>query len=391
MKRILCAFLTALLLVSGFSLGTGAEIISGRALDEDWILDRDSLTSGSNNNSGSQGEASIDGMEGANLDADDIEAYTLAPYYRMEYTLDTETGELNIFCGKGEDGEIVYQQMLPYAKASWVPWMKSNQKKKIKTAIIHDGVQSVGRYSFYNCDTLETVYIPHSVVKINRTTFYNCDNLKTIYYAGTEKDFFYNILYDSVRNGVVDDVTGDQLTDIRDLIHYGESVGVVCKNQDGQTFYTYTVGGYFAGDKYTIVPKEMEGMTYTGEKSEITGKFKNGDDTVYVLEYTCEHEYIVEDPSKPCGKFCIYCGQIDPETKDEHEWQEPAVTSERGMLTPLQQSVTCKVCGAKVEEFKQPYILYVGVIGSGVVIGTAVILAIVIPIRRRKKLRDMTW
>ena len=370
-KRIFCVLMIALMLCSGLTLSTNAKVITGRALDEDFILDP-SLQNSS--------------------DADDREAYILAPYYRIQYSLNTDTGEMRIYCGEDENGNVKQQIMLPYARLAWVPWSKPEQRDAIKTVYIEEGVQSLGRYSFYNCDNLKEIYLPHSIMKVNRTAVYQCDNLETVYYAGNKDDFFYNILYDEVRNWSEDEMNPDNIYyKLKDKIHYGESVGVLCKNQDGETFDSFTVGGYFVGDKYTITPRTYEGITYTGEQAEITGKFKKGDETVYVFEYFCEHNYVVSDPSMPCGSFCSKCGCADPEPEVAHTWGEPTVASSRGMLTPLDQTVTCTVCGASHSEFAQPYILYVGVAGAALVLAVGAALAIILPIRHRKKLRDMTW
>ena len=371
-KRILCLTMIALLLASGLTLSTGAEVITGRALDQDWILDVEASSSS---------------------DADDRDAYMLAPYYLIQYSLDTETGEMRIFCGEDENGNVKHQQMLPYARMTWVPWTKENQREYIKTVYIEEGVQSLGRYSFYDCDNLKEIYLPHSIRKVNRTAVFQCDNLEKVYYAGNEDDFFYNILYDEVRNWTEDEtMSGENIYfKLKDKIHYGESVWVICKNQDGEIFDSYTVGGYFVGDKYTISPKTYEGLTYTGDLTEVTGKFKAGDKTEYIFEYFCEHEYGVSDPSKPCGSFCTKCGCANPEPEVPHSWGAATVKSERGMLTPLDQTVTCTVCGASHSQYAQPYILYIGVVGAALVLAVGITLAIVLPIRRRKKLRDMTW
>ena len=50
--------------------------------------------------------------------------------------------------------------MLPYAKASWVPWIgHAEQRKNIETAYIEEGVLSLGRYSFFNWRQLHIVTI----------------------------------------------------------------------------------------------------------------------------------------------------------------------------------------------------------------------------------------
>ena len=367
MKKVFCLILTALMLVGALCVPAGAELITGRALDQDWILDDFS----------------------GSADAEDREAFFLAPYYRMMYSLDTETGELNIYCGTDEEGNVVYEKMLPYAKDSWVPWKKN--RDLVKTAYIHEGVQSFGRYSFVDCDNLTELYLPHSIRRINRTALWNCNSVETVYYAGTRKDFVERIIYEDVRNWCENSSEYDLLYKMEDKIHYGESVGVICKNEEGDTFKTYTVGGYFVGDKYTIVPEVYEGLRYVGKEAQISGKFKSGDTTVYELIYHCDHEYSVKDPSKPCGSFCKYCGRLDPEPPVAHSWGETVVKTERGLLTPLEQTVTCSVCAGKQEEFKQPFGLYIGIGVTGVILLTGICCAIILPIRKKKKMKDMTW
>ena len=135
-------------------------------------------------------------------------------------------------------------------------------------------------------------------------------------------------------------------------------------------------------------PKDHVTLTLNEEG---TVEFKAGDKTEYIFEYFCEHEYGVSDPSKPCGSFCTKCGCANPEPEVPHSWGAATVKSERGMLTPLDQTVTCTVCGASHSQYAQPYILYIGVVGAALVLAVGITLAIVLPIRRRKKLRDMTW
>lgn len=368
MKRILCFALLLCCIVPLLMMPTGAaKVTTDRALNQDWILD-------------SMGD-----------DPDDAEAFRLAPYYRMMYSFDHDTGVLDIYCGQNEEGETVYEKMLPYAKMTWVPWNTNGIKNNIKVARLADGVQSLGRYAFVECKQLEELYLPHSIYKINRTAVYNCKNLKTIYYAGNKEDFFYNIIYDEVRNGIVDDSTGELVLDMRDLIHYGESVGVICKNQDGDVIKTYTVGGYFVGDSYKIVPEQIEGLTYIGKESEITGKFKENDDTVYELVYHCEHDYKVMNPAVPCGSFCAKCGKSNPDPAVPHTWGAREVVSERSLFKPLDATTTCTVCNAKRTEYKQPIVVYVAPVVLGVLVITGVVLAIVLPLRHRKKMKEMTW
>ena len=288
--------------------------------------------------------------------------------------------------------------MLPYAKYQWIPWQNKGMLNTVKTVYIEEGILSVGRYSFYLCESIEEVYIPHSVRKIDRTTFYQCENLKTVHYAGNESDFWSRINFDEVRNWYAVDTNGDgveQESEIiayfKDKIVFGESIRVVCKNQDGDEITSYTVGGYARGEEYAVTAPELAGLTYTGEQTEFFGTFKKNDTTVLELTYHCDHEYEVADPAKPCGSFCKHCGRADPEPPVDHEWGEVEIRSERGFLTPLDQVVKCKVCEAKISDYKLPYAPVVCLAVAGPILVAGIVFAIVYPIRKKRKMKDMTW
>ena len=57
------------------------------------------------------------------------------------------------------------------------PW---GQYANIKTAIIEDGIENIGSYSFYGAVNLQSVTIPESVTSIGKYAFYNCNALKSI-------------------------------------------------------------------------------------------------------------------------------------------------------------------------------------------------------------------
>ncbi len=395
MKKALCVCLMICMLVPVLCIGTGAEIYTGRAVDV---------------------EAVVKANTGAtNLSEEDREFFENAITHKINYKLDTEKGELDIYCDEGSTG---VQYMLSYIAPHWVPWQNENPGdfstqigeggylefvpensllQYVKTVRVHEGIGSLGRYSLAYGYQIEEVYLPHSLFKINHTVFYQCENLKTIYYAGNQKDF-EKVVIDAKRNWVGTDKDGnntieeDEVTSrFTDKIHFGESVTVVCKNEEGDVIEKYTVGGYFVGDEYTITPKTLEGLEYVGEKTEITGKFKKNDKTEYELVYHCDHDYQLRFPKVPCSSFCTKCGRANPEPPVEHTWGEPVVVSERGFLTPLNQSVICEKCNAKVTEYKNPYGPIICIAVAAPILLTGIVFAIVTPIRKRKKLKDMTW
>ncbi len=84
------------------------------------------------------------------------------------YTL-TDNGVLS-FSGKGK--------MYEPSGHSYVPWY--SYLSMINTVVISDGITTVGKYAFYDCEALLSVTIPDSVYFINSYAFYNCSSLKEI-------------------------------------------------------------------------------------------------------------------------------------------------------------------------------------------------------------------
>ncbi len=362
MKRIFFTVLFFTLLCAAFCIVASAEIYSGRALDE----------------------AAIHGWENGEVPEGWDPEYESAAYYHVRYELNTETGVLRIFCA---DTKPV-QKMLPYAKGEWVPWTKDNMRPYIKTAILEEGLLSVGRFSFSHCENLETVYIPHSVLRIDQTTFWECPKLKTIYYAGTEADFNHYVEYQDLRNSYTGGTTERKA---RDMFVFGESVAVFCKNQDGEIFDSYTVGGYRVGDTYTVTPKTYEGpITFVGKNATVTGKFKKNDDKQIVLEFTCAHEYHFKDETLPCSSACMYCGCADPAYENEHTWQV-AKDVPRGLFHGRELDKTCSTCGLRKQMKEIAYGWYVAVGAAALVVLAAPIVIVTAVVRKKKKMKDLTW
>ena len=114
----------------------------------------------------------------------------------LTWTLDSE-GVLTISGSGGMHG---------YGSSD-APWYGS--RSRVKSAVIAEGVTSIGesafencgsltsvtipnsvtsigRYAFYYCTSLTSVTIPDSVTSIGGSAFYNCTSLTDVYYAGSE-------------------------------------------------------------------------------------------------------------------------------------------------------------------------------------------------------------
>ena len=300
----------------------------------------------------------------------------------IQYRLDTDTGELRIFCGAA--GE---QPMLSYVNIKWVPWLSEELRGEVETVVIERGVTAIGKNAFFGCENLREVYIPDSVKLIEESVFYGCNALEKIHFAGSKLTFEKEVSYLETRNYIEKD--GGRL-DALSFVEYGESITVELRNQDGVLFDSYTVGGYKIGDAYRVEPKEIAHMTYSGKKEAYDGRFRKGDDTTLVLTYTCAHAFAVADPTRPCGSFCTYCGGNDPDTMDAHDWHYLENQS-RGLFREERVDRYCKTCGADDFQQKAPLILPILIVLGGLLVLGGIALAIILPIRRKKKMKDLTW
>ena len=68
-------------------------------------------------------------------------------------------------------------------ESNYAPW--KNRDGMIKSAVIEDGVTSVGNYAFFYCRSLTSVKVPVSVGSIGNYAFYEADSLSDVYYSGT--------------------------------------------------------------------------------------------------------------------------------------------------------------------------------------------------------------
>ena len=85
----------------------------------------------------------------------------------LTWTLDSE-GVLTI-SGSGD----MHGYDLPGA-----PWYGS--RSRVKSAVIAEGVTSIGRYAFYGCTSLTSVTIPDSVTSIGSSAFEDCTSLTSV-------------------------------------------------------------------------------------------------------------------------------------------------------------------------------------------------------------------
>lgn len=87
--------------------------------------------------------------------------------------------------------------MFDYTKYEVIPWY--NQRNTIDSVSLPQGLMSISRYAFYNCDSLKSIVIPEGVTTIGRDAFYDCDVLTSVTIPSTLTSIanraFYNCQY----------------------------------------------------------------------------------------------------------------------------------------------------------------------------------------------------
>ena len=108
----------------------------------------------------------------------------------LTWTLDSE-GVLTI-SGSGD--------MHGYGSSD-APWYGS--RSRVKSAVIAEGVTSIGESAFENCRSLTSVTIPDSVTSIGDGAFASCTSLTDVYYAGSEAQWKAISISSTGNNGLL--------------------------------------------------------------------------------------------------------------------------------------------------------------------------------------------
>lgn len=89
-----------------------------------------------------------------------------------------------------EDGTITISgngKMKDFFSSMSVPW--DLFREKVKKVIIQEGVNSIGRNTFFGCDKLVSVQIPSTITEIREGVFENCESLKYIMLDENNKNY----------------------------------------------------------------------------------------------------------------------------------------------------------------------------------------------------------
>ena len=290
----------------------------------------------------------------------------------LTWTLDSE-GVLTI---SGSGG------MHDYDGPSSPPWYRS--RSMVKSAVIADGVTSIGWLAFNGCTSLTSVTIPDgvtiindavfngctsltsvtipdSVTSIGGSAFYNCTSLTDVYYAGSEAQW-KAISISSTEND--DLLTANIHYNYVSHTHsYKDVVTAPTCTEKGHTTHTCSCGDSYV-DTYTdplghdlkddaAVAATCTTAGTTAGKHCTRCDYKEGMETIAALGHDLKDDAAVAatctTAGTTAGKHCTRCDYkegMETIAALGHAWDEGMVTKEATETTQGSMTYTCTRCQA---------------------------------------------
>ena len=290
----------------------------------------------------------------------------------LTWTLDSE-GVLTI---SGSGG------MHDYDGPSSPPWYRS--RSMVKSAVIADGVTSIGewaffgcgsltsvtipnsvtsigRYAFYYCTSLTSVTIPDSVTSIGGSAFYNCTSLTDVYYAGSEAQWKAISISSTGNNGLL--TANIHYNYVSHTHSYKDVVTAPTCTEKGHTTHTCSCGDSYV-DTYTdplghdlkddaAVAATCTTAGTTAGKHCTRCDYKEGMETIAALGHDLKDDAAVAatctTAGTTAGKHCTRCDYkegMETIAALGHAWDEGMVTKEATETTQGSMTYTCTRCQA---------------------------------------------
>ena len=290
----------------------------------------------------------------------------------LTWTLDSE-GVLTI---SGSGG------MHDYDGPSSPPWYRS--RSMVKSAVIADGVTSIGewaffgcgsltsvtipnsvtsigRYAFYYCTSLTSVTIPDSVTSIGGSAFYNCTSLTDVYYAGSEAQWKAISISSTGNNGLL--TANIHYNYVSHTHSYKDVVTAPTCTEKGHTTHTCSCGDSYV-DTYTdplghdlkddaAVAATCTTAGTTAGKHCTRCDYKEGMETIAALGHDLKDDAAVAatctTAGTTAGKHCTRCDYkegMETIAALGHAWDEGKVTKEATETTQGSMTYTCTRCPA---------------------------------------------
>ena len=97
-------------------------------------------------------------------------------YHDLSWYLTTD-GKF-VISGTGDMHDLIYVNSGIFTVQTVPPWHEN--RDKIESIIIKEGITSIGDFVFYDCVNLKSVSIPSSVTVMGKGSFSKCENLKSV-------------------------------------------------------------------------------------------------------------------------------------------------------------------------------------------------------------------
>ena len=105
-------------------------------------------------------------------------------------------------CGKTIEEcsyELIENTLEIFGNGEMTNWNEiplNSMQESIKEIIIHDGIQSIGKYAFSQLPNLQKISLPESITKIESNAFDNCNKLTTIIFRGEKEPYCEDVFND---------------------------------------------------------------------------------------------------------------------------------------------------------------------------------------------------
>ena len=233
-----------------------------------------------------------------------------------------------------------------------------NYCSSLTSVTIPDGVTSIGEQTFCNCGSLTSVTIPNSVTSIGWYAFYNCMSLAYVYYAGSEAQWKAISISSTGNNNLL--TASIHYNYVSHTHSYKDVVTAPTCTEKGYTTHTCSCGDSYvdtyvdalghAWDEGKVTKEPTE--TETGVKTfTCTRCGETRTETMPVIPHVHSYKDVVTAPTCTAKGYTTHtcaCGDSYVDTYVDalgHAWDNGKVTKEPTETETGVKTFTCTRCG----------------------------------------------